>query len=143
MRSNTESCTCCGRSILVMRTSTRSTPELLGGGPRILHHGLGKFSPVRGDHLLQRALGHHRLDAVLDGLAQTVIGDLLGAARGFVEAAQIVDAPFHVKIHLELFLLARQKRLLPVQLGDEALVEAADFFDQGNAEVQTRLEVGR
>ena len=58
-----------------------------------------------------------------------------------VVAAQIVDAPLHVEIHLQLFLLARQEKLLAVQLRDDALVEAADLFDQRNAEMQPRLEI--
>ena len=58
-----------------------------------------------------------------------------------VVAAQIMDAPLHVEIHLQLFLLARQEMLRRIHLREDALVEAADLVDQGNPEMQPRLEV--
>ena len=85
--------------------------QLLGERPRGFHHGVGEFRALGGDHLLQGALRDHALDAVLDGLAQARVGDLLAAAGDLVVAAQILDAPLDVEIDVELFLLARQEML--------------------------------
>jgi hypothetical protein len=54
--------------------------QLLREGTGGLHHRVGEFRAFGGDHLLQRALRDHALDAVPDGLAQPSIRNVLAAA---------------------------------------------------------------
>ncbi len=90
---------------------------------------------------MQRPLRHHALDAVLDGFAEARVRDVLGAARGLVETAQIEDAPFDVEVDVELFLFTGEESFRRVELRDDALVEAAHILDQGDPEMQARLEI--
>ena len=96
---------------------------------------------LTGDHFVQSALTELVTQAALQTTRQTLVGDLLHAGRGRVEALGILDAPLGVGVDHHRLLLQGQEPLGRSVEGHQAGVELAHLVHIRNLHVQTRLDI--
>src|SRR5579862_3717913 len=111
--------------------------EPQGVAARLSKHLPGDGGPLRGDDLLQRALRHDALDAVLDDLGESLAGEGLAAGRRGVIDRRVLDAPLDVEIDDQPATVVGEKSLAGVGLREDAPVELRDHVPRP-LEVQPR-----